>query len=76
MKNDWGWDVRCIYTRKGCGGEVAGPIGRRGTGRGGWMHFPATTISGINTPHISAPVILHPPALEDGTDRGFRNVGF
>jgi hypothetical protein len=24
----------------------------------------------------SALVILHPPALEDGTDRGFRNVGF
>ena len=35
-----------------------------------------TTISGINTPHISALVILHPPALEDGTGRGFRNVGF
>jgi hypothetical protein len=39
-------------------------------------HFPATTISAINTPHISALVILHPPVLEDGTDRGFRNVGF
>ena len=25
---------------------------------------------------ISALVILHPPALEDGTDRGFLNVGF
>jgi len=21
-------------------------------------------------------VILHPPAYEDGTDRGFRNVGY
>ena len=55
---------------------VAGPIGRRVTGRGGWMHFPVTTISGINTPHISALVILHPPVLEDGTDKGFLNVGF
>jgi len=43
---------------------------------GGYCHFPATTISGINTPHVPTPVILHPPALEDGTDRGFRNVGF
>ena len=37
---------------------------------------PATAISGINTPHVSALVIIHPPALEDGADRGFRNVGF
>ena len=37
---------------------------------------PLTTITGINTPHVSALVILHPPAYEDGTDRGFRNVGF
>ena len=37
---------------------------------------PATTILDINTPHIPAPVILHPPAIEDRTDRGFRNVGF
>ena len=39
-------------------------------------HFPATTLSNINTPHISTLVILHSPAYEDGTDRGFRNVGF
>ena len=37
---------------------------------------PCQTISGINTPHISALVILLPPVLEGGTDRGFRNVGF
>jgi len=36
----------------------------------------ARTLSGINTPHISSPVILHPPAYEDGTDRGFRNIGY
>jgi hypothetical protein len=39
-------------------------------------HFRATTISGINTPHVPSPVILHPPAFEDGTDRVCRNVGF
>jgi hypothetical protein len=33
-------------------------------------------LSGINTPHIPIPVILHRPAYEDGTDRGFRNVGY
>jgi len=37
---------------------------------------PATTISGINTPHVPSLVFLHLPALEDGTDRWFRNVGF
>ena len=32
-----------------------------------WLHhFPTTTPSGINTPHVSSPVILHPPACEDG----------
>jgi len=40
------------------------------------LHQPARTLSGINTPHIPSPVILHPPAYEDGTDRGFRNVGY
>jgi hypothetical protein len=25
-------------------------------------------LSGINTPHIPTPVILHQPAYEDGTD--------
>ena len=34
MKNDWGWDVRCIYTRNSYGREVAGPIGRRVPGPG------------------------------------------
>jgi len=29
------------------------------------------TLSGINTPHIPYPVMLHPPAYEDGTDRVF-----
>jgi len=37
---------------------------------------PARTLSGINTPHIPSPVILHPPIYEDGTNRGFRNVGY
>jgi len=42
-----------------------------------WLfHEPARTLSGINTPHIPSLVILHPPAHEDGTDRGFRNVGY
>jgi len=40
------------------------------------LHQPARTLSGINTPHIPSPVILHPAAYEDGTDRGFRNVGY
>jgi len=41
-----------------------------------WLpHQPARTVSGINTPHIPSLVILHPPAYEDGTDRGFQNVG-
>ena len=40
------------------------------------LHQPARTLSGINTPHIPSPVILHPPAYEDETDRGFRNVGY
>jgi hypothetical protein len=31
MKNDWGWDVRCIYTRNGCG--RANRQGRDWTGR-------------------------------------------
>jgi hypothetical protein len=31
---------------------------------------------GINPPHIPTPVMLHRPAYEDGTDRGFRNVGY
>ena len=39
-------------------------------------HFPDTTISGINTPHVPSLVILHPPALEAGTDGRFRNVSF
>jgi len=38
--------------------------------------FPATTLSSINTTHISTRVILPSPAYEDGTDREFRNVGF
>jgi hypothetical protein len=33
-------------------------------------------LSGINTPHIPTLVILHRLAYEDGTDRGFRNVGY
>jgi hypothetical protein len=40
VKEEW-LGLRCvciIYTRKGCGKEVAGPIGRRVTGRGGWIH--------------------------------------
>jgi hypothetical protein len=42
-----------------------------------WLrHQPAWTRSGINTPHIPNPVILHRPAFEDGTDRVFRNVGY
>ena len=48
-----------------------------------WSHPPAPsttcyarTLSGINTPHIPSLVILHPPAYEGGTDRGFRNVGY
>ena len=42
-----------------------------------WLrHFPTTTPSGINTPHRPIPVILHPPAHEDGNDRGFRNVSY
>ena len=48
MKNDWGWDVRCIYTWRGCGREVAGPIGRRVTGRGGAVG--CTTGCGTQTP--------------------------
>jgi len=40
------------------------------------LHQPARTLSGINTPNIPSLVILHPPAYEDGTDRGFRNVGY
>ena len=40
------------------------------------LHQPARTLSGINTPHIPSFVILHPPGYEDGTDRGFRNVGY
>ena len=32
------------------------------------LHQPARTLSGVNTPHIPSPVILHPPAYEDGTD--------
>jgi len=40
------------------------------------LHQPARTLSGINTPHIPSLVILHPPAYEDGTDGGFRNVGY
>jgi len=41
-------------------------------------HSPSigSSLSGINTPHIPSPVILHLPAYEDGTDRGFRNVGY
>ena len=39
-------------------------------------HFRATTLPSINTPHTPSPVIIHPPAHEDGTDRGFRNVGY
>jgi len=34
------------------------------------------TLSGINTPHIPCPVILHPSAFEDGTDKVFLNVGY
>ena len=42
-----------------------------------WLRpIPTTTHSGINTPHVSSPVILHPPAHEVGTDTGFRNVGY
>ena len=46
-----------------------------------WMHlnfdgFSATTLSSINTTHISTRIILLSPAYEDGSDRGFRNVGF
>ena len=40
------------------------------------LHQAVRTLSGINTPHIPYPVILHPPAYEDRTDRGFRNVGY
>jgi len=40
------------------------------------LHLPARTLPGINTPHIPSPVVLHPPAYEDGTDRGFRNIGY
>ena len=32
------------------------------------LHQPARTLSGINTPHIPSPVIIHPPAYEDGND--------
>ena len=46
-------------------------------GCGVWLlHQPARTLSGINAPHTPSLVILHPPAYEDGTDRGFRNVGY
>jgi len=56
---------------------VAGPIGR-GSDRTGRVDAQQVMEGGggINTPHVSSSVILHPPALEDGTDRGFRNVGF
>ena len=40
------------------------------------LHQPVRTLSGINTPHIPSLVIFHPPAYEDGTDRGLRNVGY
>ena len=40
------------------------------------LHQPARTLSSINTPHIPSLVILHSPAYEGGTDRGFRNVGY
>ena len=40
------------------------------------LHQPVRTLSGINTPHIPSSVILHPPANEDGTDRGFQNIGY
>ena len=39
-------------------------------------HFLVTTLSSINTTNIPTRVILPSPAYEDGTDRGFRNVGF
>ena len=35
------------------------------------LQQPARTLSGINTPHIPCPVIIHPPAYEDGTDTVF-----
>jgi hypothetical protein len=38
MKNDYGWDVRCIYAWRGCGRKVAGPMEGRVTGRSGWSH--------------------------------------
>ena len=54
-----------------------GANGRRVTGSGRvGAQQPARTLSGINTPHIPSPLILHPPDYEDGTDRGFRNVGY
>jgi len=40
------------------------------------VFIPDRVLAGINTPHIPSLVILHPPAYEDGIDRGFRNVGF
>jgi len=40
------------------------------------LHQPTRTLSVINTPHIPSPVIFHPPAYEDGTDRWFRNFGY
>ena len=41
MKNDRGWDVRCIYTWRGCGRKGAEPMGGRvtnRTGRGEWSY--------------------------------------
>ena len=42
-----------------------------------WLRqFPATALPGIIIPHTPAPVILHRPSFEDGTDREFWNVGY
>ena len=40
------------------------------------LHWSARTLSGINTPQIPYPIVFHPPAYEDGTDRVFQNVSY
>jgi len=57
--------------------QVVHPPALSGHSTSYWpCHFPATTLSSINTPPISTQIIPHSPAYEDGTDRWFRNVGF
>jgi len=84
MKNDW--DGTCgVFIPEGVVvGKVAEPMGGRVTGRGGWSHnrlwkgeaYISASAGGTTYTARPIPVILHPPAHEDGGDRGFRNVGY